>query len=144
MSIAPPPRFRGIFRQDADARAVYSEGAGIQRIDPVAVAVPADIDDLKALIEWAGAEGAALIPRGSGSGMAGAAIGRGVIVDLSRWNDIDETNLDGESPDRRSRRDLRASRRRRAAEATSPPRRSLERRVLHDRGNDGDQRRRRA
>jgi FAD/FMN-containing dehydrogenase len=76
------------------ARAVYSESAGIQRIDPVAVAVPADIDDLAALVEWARSEGAVLIPRGSGSSMAGAAIGRGVIVDLSRWKDIDRTNLE--------------------------------------------------
>jgi FAD/FMN-containing dehydrogenase len=94
VSVAPPARFRGIFRQDADARAVYSEGAGIQRIDPVAVAAPADVDDLEALVEWARAEGAALVPRGSGSGMAGGAIGRGVIVDLSRWKDIDKTNLE--------------------------------------------------
>ncbi len=94
MSIGTPHRFRGIFRTDDDARAVYSEGAGIQRIVPVAIAVPADVDDLAALVEWAHAEETALIPRGSGSGMAGAAIGRGVIVDLSRWKHVDETNLD--------------------------------------------------
>ncbi len=94
MTVAAPRRFRGPFRQDAVARAVYSESAGIQRIDPVAVAVPADIDDLAALVEWARSEGAVLIPRGSGSSMAGAAIGRGVIVDLSRWKDIDRTNLE--------------------------------------------------
>jgi FAD/FMN-containing dehydrogenase len=94
VNVAPPARFRGLFRQDDDARAVYSEGAGIQRIDPVAVAAPADVDDLQMLVEWARAEGAALVPRGSGSGMAGGAIGRGVIVDLSRWKDFDKTNLE--------------------------------------------------
>lgn len=93
MTVAPPQRFRGIFRQDADARAVYSESAGIQRIEPAAVAVPADADDLSALIEWARLEGTSLVPRGSGSSMSGAAIGSGVIVDLSRWNEIDSSRL---------------------------------------------------
>ena len=80
--------FRGIFRADGEARAIYSESAGIQRILPAAVAVPMDVDDLVALLEWAKGEGASLIPRGSGSSMSGAAIGPGVIVDLSRWNSI--------------------------------------------------------
>lgn len=95
MTLPAPRQLRGIFRQDAEARAVYSESAGIHRIEPVAVALPADADDLSALVEWARAEGTVLIPRGSGSSMAGAAIGSGVIVDVSRWADIDQTNLDG-------------------------------------------------
>ena len=84
--------FRGAFRDDPAARAVYSESAGIQRILPAAVAVPADLEDLVTLVEWARREGAALIPRGSGSSMAGAAIGPGVIVDLSRWKNIGEVS----------------------------------------------------
>ena len=91
---ATPRGFRGIFRRDDEARAVYSESAGIQRIIPTAVAVPVDSDDLATLLEWARAEGAGLIPRGSGSSMAGAAVGSGVIVDLSRWKDIDSSRLD--------------------------------------------------
>jgi FAD/FMN-containing dehydrogenase len=82
--------FRGIFRDDPEARAVYSESAGIQRIIPTAVAVPVDVEDLAVLLEWAKREGAALIPRGSGSSMAGAAIGPGVIVDLTRWKHVGE------------------------------------------------------
>jgi FAD/FMN-containing dehydrogenase len=91
---AGPENFRGVFRTDAVARAVYSEGAGIQRILPAAVAVPVDVEDLTALVQWARREGAALIPRGSGSGMAGGAIGPGVIVDLSRWKGIDQSRLE--------------------------------------------------
>jgi FAD/FMN-containing dehydrogenase len=85
-----PSGFRGIFRADAEARAIYSETAGIQRIIPTAVAAPVDVEDLVTLLEWSKREGAALIPRGSGSSMAGAAIGPGVIVDLSRWKKIGE------------------------------------------------------
>jgi len=61
-----PEGFRGIFRADALACAVYSEAAGVARIVPRAVAVP----------------------RGSGSSMAGGAIGDGVIVDLARFDQI--------------------------------------------------------
>lgn len=86
--LAPPLEFRGIFRQDDDARAVYSEAAGIARVIPTAVAVPVDADDVVTLVRWARSTGTPLIPRGSGSSMSGGAVGRGVIVDLSRLDAI--------------------------------------------------------
>jgi FAD/FMN-containing dehydrogenase len=79
-----PDEFRGVFRIDAEARAVYSEAAGTASVMPHAVALPVDADDVVALVRWAARERAPLIPRGSGSSMAGGAIGDGVIVDLSR------------------------------------------------------------
>ena len=79
-----PSGFRGQFRTDLLARALYAEGAGIARCLPAAVAVPADADDVGGLVAWAKRTGAALIPRGSGSGMAAGAVGPGVVVDLSR------------------------------------------------------------
>src|SRR6476661_3994336 len=91
-----PDDFRGVFRIDAEARAVYSEAAGIARVEPHAVAVPADADDVVALVRWGARERAPLVPRGSGSSMAGGAIGDGVIVDLSRiaWMDpVDRERL---------------------------------------------------
>ncbi|MEO8910820.1 MAG: FAD-binding oxidoreductase [Gemmatimonadaceae bacterium] len=81
-----PPGFRGTFREDELARAVYSEAAGIGRAIPTAVAVPIDAEDVIMLVKWAAATGTKLIPRGSGSSMSGGAIGKGVIVDLSRMN----------------------------------------------------------
>jgi FAD/FMN-containing dehydrogenase len=83
-----PRGFRGIWREDAAARAVYSEAAGIQRIVPRAVAVPADAADVETLVRWAATTTTPLVPRGSGSSMAGGAIGDGVIVDLSRLDEI--------------------------------------------------------
>ena len=80
MSLRPPEEFRGPFRDDAAARAVYSEAAGIAQIIPRAVAVPVDADDVVTLVRWAAAGMVPLIPRGSGSSMAGGAIGDGVIV----------------------------------------------------------------
>lgn len=83
-----PADFRGTFRDDDAARAVYAEAAGIARVVPLAVAVPADVADVVALARWASATETPLVPRGSGSSMAGGAIGPGVIVDLSRLDAI--------------------------------------------------------
>ena len=83
-----PAEFRGTFRHDLAARAVYGEAAGIERILPRAVAVPADADDARARVRWAGETRTPLVPRGSGSSMAGGAIGEGIIVDLSRLDAI--------------------------------------------------------
>jgi FAD/FMN-containing dehydrogenase len=69
---------------DLRTRAAYAEGAGIYRIVPQAVAIPRDLEDLAALVRWAGETRTALVPRGAGSGMPGGNVGAGVIVDLSR------------------------------------------------------------
>ena len=84
IGVTTPPGFRGTYRDDADARGVYSEAAGIARIMPRAVAVPADAADVVTLTTWAQTTHTALVPRGAGSSMAGAAIGDGVVVDLSQ------------------------------------------------------------
>ncbi len=55
---------------------------------PRAVAVPADIDDVSALMTWVRKEGEFVIPRGSGSGMAAGAVGAGIMLDLSRFTGI--------------------------------------------------------
>ena len=93
-ALPPAAGFRGILRDDALARAVYSEGAGIARAIPDAIAVPSSADDLSALAEWATANEITLIPRGSGSGMAGAATGSGVIVDCSRLTAIGPVDVE--------------------------------------------------
>lgn len=85
--------FNGIFRTDDEARAVYSESAGIARIIPRGVAVPTNGADVQALVRWARETNTPLIPRGSGSSMSGAAIGDGVIVDLSRINEIGDVDV---------------------------------------------------
>lgn len=95
--LAPPPGYRGVFRTDDPARAVYSEAAGIARIIPRAVAVPSDEADVASIVRWARENAVPLIPRGSGSSMAGGAIGDGVILDLSRLRRIQSLNADDRS-----------------------------------------------
>ena len=73
---------------DLRTRAAYSEGAGIHRIVPAAVAVPQGVEALQRLVRWAAETGTCLVPRGAGSGMAGGSVGRDVVVDMSqgfRW-----------------------------------------------------------
>jgi FAD/FMN-containing dehydrogenase len=92
-----PPGFRGTFREDELACAVYSEAAGIARAIPTAVAVPVDADDVVTLVRWAAETRTSLIPRGSGSSMGGGAIGKGVIVDLSRINHLGKIDERGQT-----------------------------------------------
>src|SRR5256885_3414607 len=51
---------------DLRARAAYSEGAGIHRIVPAAVAVPRGVEELQRLVRWAVDRGTHLVPRGGG------------------------------------------------------------------------------
>src|SRR5438046_8849176 len=69
---------------DIRSRAAYSEGAGIYRIVPKAVAVPQGVEKLQELVRWAAATGRAHVPRGAGSGMAGGVVGRDIVFYLSR------------------------------------------------------------
>lgn len=91
--ITRPIGFRGVFRTDLDACAVYSESAGVARMMPLAVAVPLTADDVATLMGWAAANGVSLIPRGAGSSMGGGAVGAGVIVDLLRLDTLGLVNL---------------------------------------------------
>jgi FAD/FMN-containing dehydrogenase len=78
-----PPPIAGPYRTDLRARSAYAEGAGIYRIVPAAVAMPAGVDDLVALIRWAGGSRSPLVLRGAGSAMGGGNVGDGTIVDLA-------------------------------------------------------------
>jgi FAD/FMN-containing dehydrogenase len=83
----PAPQIRGVYRADMRARAAYAEAAGIYRILPAAVCLPADAPDLHHLVCWAADHRVPLIPRGAGSAMGGGNVGDGVIVDLTRMRD---------------------------------------------------------
>ena len=93
MPLSPPPGFRGVFRTDEAARAVYSEAAGIGRVMPRAVAVPSSEADVAALVRWARESATPIVPRGSGSSMPGGATGDGLILDLSRLRAIENVNV---------------------------------------------------
>ena len=67
-------------------RARYSEGAGIYRIVPRAVARPSTLDELRDVIAACRHTGLSLVPRGAGSAMDGGNLGEGVVVDLTGYD----------------------------------------------------------
>lgn len=77
-------RFSGELRFDPYARALYATDASIYQIQPLGVAFPRNTDDLQHAIETCAKHRVPIIARGGGSGLAGQAIGRGLILDCSR------------------------------------------------------------
>ena len=72
-------------RVDATTRTLYSTDASIYQIEPLGVAFPRTLDQLCAIVELAARYETPVIARGAGSGLAGQAIGEGLIVDCSRY-----------------------------------------------------------
>ncbi len=73
-------------RSDDLTRQLYATDASIYQIVPRAVAFPRGVDESVAVIKAAGDAGVPITARGSGSGLAGAAIGDGLVIDFFRHN----------------------------------------------------------
>ena len=74
---------RGELLFDDLSRVLYASDASLFEVRPAAVVVPRDEEDLCALVRYAGENQIPLVPRGAGSGLAGEALGSGLVVDLS-------------------------------------------------------------
>lgn len=70
---------------DDTIRTLYATDASAYREMPIAVAIPANTDDLKKLIAFANREHTSLIPRTAGTSLAGQVVGSGIIVDVSKY-----------------------------------------------------------
>ena len=79
--------FRGEIRNDLATRILYSTDASIYQIEPLGVAFPKTQEDLQAAVELAAKYKISILPRGSGTSLAGQAIGNSLILDCSRWLD---------------------------------------------------------
>src|SRR6516165_1240809 len=79
---------RGILRGevlfDDISRDLYATDASIFEVRPLGVVTPRDEDDIRALVRYAAEREIPLVPRGAGTGLAGEALGSGLVVDLSR------------------------------------------------------------
>jgi FAD/FMN-containing dehydrogenase/Fe-S oxidoreductase len=67
-------------------RQLYATDASIYQIEPAAVAFPRTAQQAAAAIKASADENLPIIPRGAGSGLVGGAIGEGLIIDFSRFN----------------------------------------------------------
>jgi FAD/FMN-containing dehydrogenase/Fe-S oxidoreductase len=79
--------FRGEIRNDLASRILFSTDASIYQIEPLGVAFPKTQEDLHAAVELAAKYEVPILPRGSGTSLAGQAIGNSLILDCSRWLD---------------------------------------------------------
>ena len=79
-------------------RMLYSTDASIYQVEPIGVVVPRHMDDVRAFVEFCGRRNLPILPRGSGTSLAGQAVNRAVVLDLSRHCD----RIVRIDPDRRS------------------------------------------
>jgi FAD/FMN-containing dehydrogenase/Fe-S oxidoreductase len=63
---------------------LYSTDASIFQVQPLGVVVPRDEEDVQAVVRYAAEHQLPLVPRGAGTGLAGEALGNGLILDLSQ------------------------------------------------------------
>ncbi len=81
------PLLKGEVLCDKIHRTLYSSAACMYQIEPLAVVCPRDKHDVAALLKYCYANSVAVTPRGAGSGLAGQAVGSGIVVDLTRHMD---------------------------------------------------------
>ena len=75
---------RGELLFDDLSRTLYSTDASLFEVRPAGVMVPRDEEDVQALVKYAGEHQVPLIARGAGTGVAGEALGEGLVLDLSK------------------------------------------------------------
>jgi FAD/FMN-containing dehydrogenase/Fe-S oxidoreductase len=80
---------RGIVSGDvlcSDAgRALYATDASLFEAWPLAVVRPRTAEEVAGTVRWAAERGISVQPRGAGSGLAGDALGNGIVIDCSRF-----------------------------------------------------------
>lgn len=76
---------RGDLFFEAVDRAVYACDGSLYELDPLGVVVPRSVEDVAATIRYAGERGISLHARGAGTGLAGESLGKGLVIDFSRY-----------------------------------------------------------
>ncbi|MCJ7755817.1 MAG: FAD-binding oxidoreductase, partial [Thermoanaerobaculales bacterium] len=71
-------------RTDMLTRCLYAVDASIYRVEPVAVAFPRSAVEAADLLRAAAENGIEITPRGAGTGLAGGALGSGLVIDFAR------------------------------------------------------------
>ncbi len=75
--------FRGRLAFDPVVRGLYATDASPFQVTPLGVAFPLDAADLAALVTYCHQRAVPMVPRGAGTGVAGEALGPGLVIDLS-------------------------------------------------------------
>jgi len=74
---------------------VYEQDGSILQVLPEIVVLPADVGEVSEVVKSAGRAGVPIVPRGSGTGLAGGAVPAegGIVLSLARMNRILEVDL---------------------------------------------------
>ncbi len=78
-------RLQGDVRCDDLSTQLYASDASIYEVRPRGVVRPRSVTDVIATVQYAAENGLTLHARGAGSGLAGESLGRGLVVDFSRY-----------------------------------------------------------
>lgn len=75
----------GDLRIDDVTTALYATDASLYEIKPLAVAFPRSTGDVEMLAAYSSRSNIPLIARGAGTGLVGGCLGRGIVLDFSRY-----------------------------------------------------------
>lgn len=75
---------RGDVLVDQKSLGRFSRDRSIYEIQPLLVALPEDIEDVLAIVRFARDQGVSITARAGGSGTAGSALGRGIVIALPK------------------------------------------------------------
>lgn len=78
-------RIAGEVRFDGWSRSLYSTDASLYQIQPVGVVIPRHRDDLHAALEVSAAHTVPILARGSGTSLAGQAVGAALVLDTTQY-----------------------------------------------------------
>jgi len=82
---------RGRLLDDRESLNKFARDRSIYEIRPMVVVLPEDSEDVQRLVEFSVREGLPVTPRGGGSGLAGSALGQGLVIALPKnefWSRI--------------------------------------------------------
>jgi FAD/FMN-containing dehydrogenase/Fe-S oxidoreductase len=86
---------KGEIVYDSISRIIYSFDASMYEIKPLAIIKPKIKEDILKILDFAKNENIPIHPRGAGTGMAGQSLGRGIVLDFSKYlNNIIEIQDD--------------------------------------------------
>ncbi len=83
--IALKKKLEGGLEWDQLHKVLYATDASVYKMLPEAVAFPKNVQDLQTLVVFAQKHKTSLIPRAAGTSLAGQCVGKGIVVDVSRY-----------------------------------------------------------
>ena len=70
---------------DKIRRYMHSTDGSIFRVEPACIVYPKSTDDVVEIVKFANKYQISIHSRGAGSGLCGAAIGRGIVIDFCKY-----------------------------------------------------------